>query len=51
MIANTFTKNQIDSGNQAIPSVIPNGDNQPPKNITTAMEAIINIFINSAKKK
>ena len=51
IMINTFIKNQIDSGNQAILSVIPKGDNHPPKNNTTAIEAIMNILINSAKKK
>ena len=42
--------------NQKIPkigidSVIPKGDNQPPKNTVAATAAIMNILINSAKKK
>lgn len=36
---------------QGIDSVIPKGDNHAPKNIVVAMAAIINMFINSAKKK
>ena len=43
-----FAKNQK-TPNQGIDSVIPKGDNQPPKNTVAAIAAIINILINRWK--
>ena len=45
-----FIKNQ-NTPSKGMLSVIPKGDKYAPKNTVVAMEAMINILINSAKKK
>jgi hypothetical protein len=45
-----FPKNQ-NTPNQGIDSVIPKGESHAPKNMVVAIDAIMNMFINSAKKK
>ena len=47
---NVFPKNQK-TPNNGIDSVMPNGDNHPPKKTVAAIAAIMNMLINSAKKK
>ena len=49
-MTNVLAKNQ-NIPNNGMDSVIPNGDNQAPKNTVVAMDAIINMLMNSAKKK
>ena len=54
IIKNTKTialaKNQ-NTPSQGIESVMPKGDNHAPKNTVVAIAAMMNMFINSAKKK
>lgn len=49
-MANVFIKNQNTPSN-GILSVIPKGDKYAPKKTVVAIAAMINILMNSAKKK
>ena len=49
-MAKVFIKNQ-NTPSKGMFSVIPKGDKYAPKNTVVAMDAMINILINSAKKK